>query len=97
MQKSQNILYKKEWWVICFILGFFLINYPIIHIFNKDFLILGYPAFFLYLMIGWFFSIVMIFGYARLSDRSQSAVDNHQQKKPQLGKRLLDPTTETDN
>ena len=97
MQKPQNILYKKEWWVIFFILGFFLINYPIIHIFNKDFLVLGYPAFFLYLMIGWFFSIVVIFIYARLSDRRRSAVDNGRQKKPQFGKRFLDSTTTTDN
>jgi Na+-driven multidrug efflux pump len=97
MQKSSNIPYKKEWWVIIFILGFLLINYPIIHIFNKDFLVLGYPAFFLYLMIGWFFSIVVIFIYARLSDRRRSAVDNGQQKKPQFGKRFLDSTTKTDN
>ena len=95
MQKPQNIFYKKEWWVIIFILGFFLINYPIIHIFNKGFLILGYPAFYLYLMIGWLFSIVVIFFYTRLSDRRRSEVGNGQQKKPQLGKRFLDSTTKT--
>ncbi len=97
MQKPQNMFYEKEWWVIFFILGFFLINYPIIHIFNKDFLILGYPVFFLYLMIGWFFSIVVIFIYAWLSDRRKLTVDNGQQKQSQLGKRLLDPTTKTGN
>ena len=97
MQKPQNILYKKEWWVIMFILGFFLINYPVIHIFNKDFLVLGYPAFYLYLMIGWLLSIVVIFIYTRLSDRRRSEVGNGQQKKPQLGKRFLDPTTKTSN
>ena len=95
MQNTQNILYKKEWWVIIFILGFFLINYPIIHIFNKDFLVLGYPVFFLYLIIGWFFSIVLIFFYILLSDRRRSEVDDGQQKKPQLGKRFLDTTTKT--
>ena len=97
MKKTQNILYKKEWWVIFFILGFFLINYPIIHIFNKDFLIFGYPAFFLYLMIGWFLSIVMIFTYTRLSDRRQSKVDNGQTIKPQFNKRFLESTTKTGN
>ena len=97
MPKTQNMFYKKEWWLICFVLGFFLINYPIIHIFNKDFLILGYPVFFLYLMIGWFFSIALIFSYAWLSDRRRSAGDDVQQQKPQLGKRLLDQTTKTGN
>lgn len=90
MQKIQNILYKKEWWIIFFIFGFLLINYPIIHIFNKDFLILGYPVFFLYLIIGWFFSIVVIFFYTRLSDRRQSSVKDSQQKKSQFSKRYLD-------
>lgn len=97
MQKTQNILYKKEWWVIFFILGFFLINYPIIHIFNKDFLIFGYPAFFLYLMIGWFFSIVVIFIYVWLSDRSKSTMDNGQKKPHNSASASLDPTTKTDN
>ena len=84
MQNTRNILYKKEWWVIIFILGFFLINYPVIHIFNKDFLIFGYPAFFLYLMIGWFLSIVVIFIYAGLIDRSPPAVDNGRHKNKTL-------------
>jgi hypothetical protein len=61
MKKSKHIIYKREWWVIFFILGFFFINYPIIHIFNKDFMIFGYPVFYLYLILGWFASITVIF------------------------------------
>ena len=68
MKRKMRILYKREWWVIFFILGFFFINYPIIHIFNKDFMIFGYPIFFLYLILGWFCSIMVIFIYAWISE-----------------------------
>ena len=71
MRLRREIIYKKEWWVVFFILGFFLINYPIIHIFNKDFRIFGYPAFFLYLMCGWFCSIMVIFLYVYLSTEQE--------------------------
>ncbi|MCK5915789.1 MAG: hypothetical protein KAG92_06590 [Deltaproteobacteria bacterium] len=71
MKKVKRVLYKREWWVIFFILGFCFINYPIIHIFNKDFTIFGYPAFYLYLMLGWFASITVIFIYAWLSRHRQ--------------------------
>ncbi len=59
--KTKRIPYKREWWVVFFILGFFFINYPIIHIFNKDIMIFGYPVFYLYLILGWFSSITVIF------------------------------------
>ncbi|HDS16807.1 MAG TPA: hypothetical protein ENN66_09440 [Proteobacteria bacterium] len=72
MKRPLSILYKKEWWVIFFILGFFLINYPIIHIFNKDLIIFGYPLFFLYLIIGWFLSIIVIVIYVWLSGQTGS-------------------------
>ena len=71
MEKPGNIFYRREWWVIFFILGFFLINYPIIHIFNKNYLIFGYPVFFLYLIFGWFLSIAVIFIYTQLTRRWQ--------------------------
>ncbi len=63
-----RILYKREWWIIFFILGFFFINYPIIHIFNKCHMIFGYPLFYLYLMLGWLCSIMVIFIYAWMSE-----------------------------
>jgi len=59
--KTKRIPYKREWWVVFFILGFFFINYPIIHIFNKNIMIFGYPVFYLYLILGWFSSITVIF------------------------------------
>ena len=67
MNKTKRISYKREWWVIFFVLGFFLINYPIIHIFNKDFMVFGYPVFYLYLILGWFASITVIFIFTWLA------------------------------
>jgi len=69
--KNRQIIYKKEWWIIFFILGFFFINYPIMHIFNKDYQIFGYPAFFLYLMVGWLCSIMVIFAYVWLAEHEE--------------------------
>ncbi len=71
MKKTIRILYKKEWWVIFFVLGFFFINYPIIHIFNKDFKVFGYPILYLYLMLGWLTSIIVIFVYSSLTDHHE--------------------------
>ena len=51
----------KEAWVIFFILGIIMMNYPFIHIFHKPrILLFGMPVLFLYLYIGWFVSIVVI-------------------------------------
>ncbi|MEA3333756.1 MAG: hypothetical protein U9Q58_09180 [Pseudomonadota bacterium] len=71
MNKAKRILYKREWWVIFFILGFFFINYPIIHIFNKDFMIFGYPVFYLYLTLGWLASITVIFIFTWLASHRE--------------------------
>jgi hypothetical protein len=75
MKTWQQVLYKREWWVIFFTLGFFLINYPIIHIVNKDFPIFGYPLFFLYLMIGWLGSIMVVLLYVWLAERQNNAAE----------------------
>jgi hypothetical protein len=50
----------KESWVIFFILGIIMMNYPFISIFNKPISLFGFPLLYLYLMIGWFISIIVI-------------------------------------
>jgi len=51
----------KETWVIFFILGIIMINYPFIHIFFTPSTIFGMPALFLYLFIGWLIAICIIY------------------------------------
>ncbi len=50
----------NESWVIFFILGIIMMNYPFVNIFNKPVQFLGLPPFYLYLYVGWFVSILVI-------------------------------------
>ena len=56
----------KEGWVLCFILGIVMLNYPFLHIFNKSATLFGIPVLILYLFIGWPISIVVIFLFSRV-------------------------------
>ena len=64
MKKSSPVRIK-EIWLIMFLLGMIMINYPFVHIFNKDVLIFGYPLTFLYFMLGWPASILVVYLFAR--------------------------------
>lgn len=59
--KILHRLQLRESWVIFFILGLIMMNFPFLHIFNKDDLIFGFPLLFLYLFIGWAISIFVIY------------------------------------
>ena len=61
-------LHLKEAWVIFFILGIIMMNYPFIHIFYKPRWIFGMPAFFLYLYAGWAISIGVVFLFVKAID-----------------------------
>jgi hypothetical protein len=63
--KSNNPVRLKESWVLCFLLGLIMLNYPFIEIFNKPALLFGIPILVLYLMIGWPISIFVIFLFTR--------------------------------
>lgn len=54
-------LQLRESWIIFFILGFILINFPFLHIFNKSDTILGFPLLLLYFFVGWGTSIFIIY------------------------------------
>ena len=61
-------LHLKEAWVIFFILGIIMMNYPFIHIFNIPRLIFGMPALFLYFYAGWAISICVIYLFVKAID-----------------------------
>jgi hypothetical protein len=54
-------LQLPESWVIFFILGIIMMNFPFVHIFNKPDTIFGFPLVFLYFFIGWAVSIFVIY------------------------------------
>ena len=61
---SQRKLPLKDAWVIWFVLGVVMLNYPFLHIFNKSTLIFGIPLTILYFFIGWPISIFVIYLFA---------------------------------
>ncbi|MBJ6799298.1 hypothetical protein [Geomonas propionica] len=59
----------KDTWVICFVLGLVMMNYPFISIFNKSSLPFGIPLLYLYLLIGWVFSIFIVYLFSRAASK----------------------------
>lgn len=65
-------LQLRESWIIFFILGIIMMNFPFLHIFNKPLLLLGVPLLFLYLTIGWIISIIVIYLFMIASTNKDS-------------------------
>lgn len=63
-------------WVICFVLGFVMMNYPFISIFNKPTRPFGIPLLYLYLLLGWAFSIFIVFLFSR-AERHEGSPKEH--------------------
>ena len=55
----------KESWVIFFILGIIMMNYPFIGVFNKPVLVLGIPLLYFYLLGGWVVSIFIVYLFTK--------------------------------
>jgi len=60
-RQFQKVNRIKAWCRICFALGFLLINYPILQIFNQSVSLSGFPLMFIYLMGMWLVGIVVLF------------------------------------
>jgi hypothetical protein len=59
--KMLHRLQLRESWVIFFIMGIIMLNFPFLHIFNKSDTLFGFPLLFLYFTLGWAFSIFVIY------------------------------------
>ena len=64
--RAKNPLHLREAWVIFFVLGLVMLNFPFLHIFNKDVQIFGIPLLILYLMVGWPLSILVVYLFSLL-------------------------------
>ncbi len=62
---SSNQPRLREAWVLFFILGVVMLNYPLLHIFNKPVTVLGIPLLVLYFMVGWPLSIFVIYLFSK--------------------------------
>ncbi len=56
---------RDKLWALLGIIGFFLINYPLLEIFNQDILIAGSPILLLYLFGVWILAIAALYGFVR--------------------------------
>jgi hypothetical protein len=60
---------KSQRFVAVFILGFLLLNYPLLSLFNRRVLVGGFPLLYLYLFLVWAVLIGLIAIVVRTSDR----------------------------
>lgn len=64
-------LSHTESWVIFFILGFIMMDYPFITIFDKPVLIFDLPLLYIYLQLGWLISIFVIYLFVKANNISK--------------------------
>lgn len=74
--KLLHRLQLPESWLIFFIMGIIMMNFPFLHIFNKPDTLLGFPLIFLYFYIGWAVSIFVIYLFTLTVRHSD---DKHQE------------------
>lgn len=77
--KYERKLPLRDAWVIWFVLGIVMLNYPFLHIFNKNIIIFGFPLTILYFFIGWPISIFVIYLFSIYMERhdKQGADDSY--------------------
>lgn len=81
--RANNPLHLREAWVIFFVLGMVMINFPFLHIFNKDLQVFGTPLIILYLMVGWPLSIAVIYFFSLLIGAEDSENGDSSARPPQ--------------
>ena len=78
--KNAKHSHIRQAWVLCFILGMVMLNFPFIQIFNQTTLVLGFPVLFLYLMLGWPASIFVIYLFSQQLGGAADGDDAEQRK-----------------
>jgi hypothetical protein len=81
--RAKNPMHLREAWVIFFVLGLVMLNFPFLHIFNKDVQVLGTPLIVLYLMIGWPLSIAVVYLFSLLLGAESAESDEPPAAPPQ--------------
>lgn len=74
--KRPDSIQLREAWLLFFILGIVMLNFPFLEIFNKAATIFGIPVLFLYFFIGWPSSILVIFLFSRWLERENPESDD---------------------
>ena len=53
MTLKEDLLGQDEFWILLFVLGTALLNWPFLSMASKDALILGYPSVLVYIVVLW--------------------------------------------
>ncbi|NJD37816.1 MAG: hypothetical protein FIA89_05765 [Geobacter sp.] len=71
----------QESWVVFFVLGNVMLNFPFLKIFNQPTTIFGFPLMYLYFTIGWAVSIgvIYLFVTSRETDPFEQQHDDQEQ------------------
>ena len=70
----------REAWVFFFVLGVVMLNYPLLHIFNKPISFFGIPLLVLYFMLGWPLSIGVIYLFSQtLLSKNEQGQDEEEE------------------
>ncbi|ADU65343.1 hypothetical protein LGV61_02865 [Desulfurispirillum indicum] len=78
--KHQRFSPLAEAWILFFLLGVLMINYPFTHIFNKLTLVLGVPMMVLYFLLGWPLSIAVIYFFTRSLNHGDAESADHEDR-----------------
>lgn len=73
-------LHLRESWVIFFVLGNVMLNFPFLKIFNQSTTILGFPILYLYFTVGWAISIGVIYLFTSSAEPEQNDLHKDEQE-----------------
>ena len=79
-QRLMKRLQLRESWIIFFVMGIVMLNFPFMKIFNRADTIFGYPLLFIYFTVGWAVSIIVIYLFTRAAEPESER--HEEQRKP---------------
>lgn len=79
LKKILKRLNLQETWLIFFVLGNVMLNFPFLRIFNRSSTIFGFPLTYLYFTIGWAISIGVIYLFVCSSDTDEDEQQDDRQ------------------
>ena len=71
--KNSDPVPIRQLWILFFVLGVVMLNFPFIQIFNQDLFVFGFPLLFLYLFIGWPVSIFVVYLFTRQLNKEDNS------------------------
>lgn len=80
VQKLLQRLQLREAWVIFFVLGNVMINFPFLRIFNQPVSVLGMPLLFIYFTLGWAISIFVVYLFTMILEESPEQADTPEEQ-----------------